>query len=68
LNAINPTDRLTVELQAQQWNQFMVLAEAGFVSLMQNLQTQLQNPKDDPAHQPTFSHKTNGAEPKETYR
>jgi hypothetical protein len=45
----NPTDRLTVELEAQQWNQVLALiAEGPFrvaAPLMQTLQEQLQNPK-----------------------
>ena len=49
MEPLNPTDRLTVELEAQQWNQVLALiAEGPFrvaAPLMQTVQQQLQNPK-----------------------
>jgi hypothetical protein len=49
---LNPTDRLTVELEAQQWNQVLgLIAEGPYrvsAPLMQALQAQLQNPPAPP--------------------
>jgi hypothetical protein len=50
MNPLNPTDRLTVELEAQQWNQALMLMDHGMramAALLPLIQQQLQNPRDD---------------------
>ena len=51
MTPLNPTDRLTVELEAQQWNQVLTLIATGrfcdVANLMQIVQSQLQNPRDE---------------------
>ena len=54
MTPLNPTDRLAVELEAQQWNQVLALIAEGpyrvAAPLMQQLQTQLQPPAPAPAY------------------